>query len=153
MVEFQPGRLACPWWSSELVDLLVSNFQLVHKVPRNSVARYEDSNPCHAVQCLVPLLHLALVHDRRRNGWSLVGMEEHGCVGLLLFSAIGPGALADLLQQKGQKEVSATEANVLLSAEPVFTAVCARVLLGETTSATENFGGGLILLGALLAFQ
>lgn len=70
---------------------------------------------------------------------------------LLLYSAVGPGAVADVLQQQGQKEVSASEANVILSSEPVFTAICARLILGEITSATENIGGGLIVLGALLA--
>jgi len=70
---------------------------------------------------------------------------------LLLYSAVGPGAIADVLQQQGQKEVSASEANVILSSEPVFTAICARLILGEITSTSENIGGGLIVLGALLA--
>lgn len=70
---------------------------------------------------------------------------------LLLYSAVGPGAIADVLQQQGQKEVSASEANVILSSEPIFTAICARLILGEITTTTENIGGGLIIFGALLA--
>ena len=70
---------------------------------------------------------------------------------LLLYSALGPGTLADVLQSQGQKSVSATEANILLSLEPVFTALCAFLVLGETTTMTENLGGGLILVAALVA--
>lgn len=70
---------------------------------------------------------------------------------ILAFSALGPGALADVLQQKGQKEVSASEANVILCAEPVFTAILAFLLQGEVTSVRENTGGGLIVLAAVLA--
>ena len=33
---------------------------------------------------------------------------------LLIYSAIGPGAIADLLQQKGQQETSASESNIIL---------------------------------------
>lgn len=70
---------------------------------------------------------------------------------LLFYSALAPGAVADVLQQVGQKAVSAAEANVILCAEPVFTAVCARIFLGEVTSAKDKVGGGLILLAALIA--
>ena len=79
-------------------------------------------------------------------GWTNVGVWM-----LLLYSAVGPGAIADILQQLGQKEVSASEANVILSSEPIFTAICARLVLGEITSTTENIGGALIVIGALLA--
>lgn len=70
---------------------------------------------------------------------------------ILVFSAIGPGALASVLLQQGQKEVSASEANVILCGEPVFTAICALIVLGEVTSSRENMGGLLILLAAMLA--
>jgi len=83
------------------------------------------------------------------NLW--LGWKNLAAWGMLLYSGFGPGALADVLQQKGQKEVSASEANVILSSEPIFTAICARLVLGEITSQTENIGGGLIILGALLA--
>ena len=54
---------------------------------------------------------------------------------LLLYSAVGPGAIADVLQNVGQTSVTAAEANVILCAEPVFTALCSRVFLGELTTA------------------
>jgi drug/metabolite transporter (DMT)-like permease len=71
--------------------------------------------------------------------------------GALFYSAFGPGTVADVLQQKGQKDVSASEANVILSMEPVFAALCAWLLLGEVTSLQETLGGGLILVAALVA--
>ena len=83
------------------------------------------------------------------NLW--LGWQNPLAWAFLLYSALGPGTLADILQTQGQKSVSATEANILLSLEPVFTALCAFLVLGETTSATENIGGGLILVAALVA--
>ena len=69
----------------------------------------------------------------------------------LFFSAIGPGTIADVLQQKGQKDVSPSEANILLSAEPVFALFFAVLLLGEKSSLIEMIGGALILLAAVVA--
>lgn len=83
------------------------------------------------------------------NLWE--GWAEWKAWALLAFSAIGPGALADVLQQLGQKEVSASEANVILCGEPVFTAILARVILGEQTTGAETAGGALIVVAALLA--
>jgi drug/metabolite transporter (DMT)-like permease len=70
---------------------------------------------------------------------------------LLFYSALGPGTLADVMQQKGQGTVTAAEANVILSMEPVFTAIMGRLFLGEVTSLQDRFGGGLIILAALIA--
>jgi len=70
---------------------------------------------------------------------------------LIFYSALGPGAVADIIQQAGQACVSASEANVILSMEPLFTAFLGRVLLGEATSLQEKLGGGLIIVAALLA--
>jgi len=80
-----------------------------------------------------------------------VGWQNPLAWAFLLYSALGPGTVADILQTQGQKSVSATEANILLSLEPVFTALCAFLVLGETTSVMENIGGGLILMAALIA--
>ena len=70
---------------------------------------------------------------------------------LLIYSAIGPGAVADLLQQKGQKETSASESNIILCLESVFATICAFVLLGEVSSMQEIFGGSMIVFAAILA--
>jgi drug/metabolite transporter (DMT)-like permease len=71
--------------------------------------------------------------------------------GLLIFSAVGPGTVADLLQQKGQKETSASESNIILCLESVFATLCAFLLLGEVSSMQEILGGSLIVLAAVLA--
>ena len=70
---------------------------------------------------------------------------------LLAYSAVGPGAVADLLQQRGQRETSASESNVILCMESVFAAACAFVLLGEVSSMKEMTGGLLIVAAAVLA--
>ena len=70
---------------------------------------------------------------------------------ILTYSALGPGTLADLLQQKGQESVGATESNLILCVESVFTAILGRVLLGEETSSLEKVGGGLLIAGAMAA--
>ena len=73
---------------------------------------------------------------------------------LLTYSAIGPGTAADILQQRAQQHVSASEANIWLSLEPVFAALFGFLLLGEGfTSITEWMGGGLILAAAFIAAQ
>jgi len=70
---------------------------------------------------------------------------------LLAYSAVGPGAVADLLQQQGQKETSASESNIILCMESVFAAACAFFLLGEVSSIKEIVGGLLIVVAAILA--
>jgi drug/metabolite transporter (DMT)-like permease len=70
---------------------------------------------------------------------------------LLAYSAVGPGAIADLLQQRGQRGTSASESNVILTMESVFAAACAYAFLGEVSSVREVAGGGLIVIAAILA--
>ncbi len=70
---------------------------------------------------------------------------------LLAYSAVGPGAIADLLQQQGQKDVTASESNIILCMESFFAAVCAFVLLGEVSSLKEIIGGIFIVVAAILA--
>ena len=72
---------------------------------------------------------------------------------LLLYAAAGPGSLADIWQQNGQATVTATVANIILSLEPVFTAIFGRLMLGELITGREKLGGGLILLAAMVASQ
>ncbi|KAK1736364.1 drug/metabolite transporter (DMT) family transporter [Skeletonema marinoi] len=70
---------------------------------------------------------------------------------ILAYSAVGPGAIADLLQQQGQKEVTASESNIILCMESIFAAVCAFTLLGEVSSIKEVIGGLFIVVAAILA--
>lgn len=78
----------------------------------------------------------------------------------LAYSAVVPGALADVMQARGQSRVGAAEAQVLLSAEPLWTALLSVCLLGETLSPTGWLGGATIMaalavssgaIGALLS--
>lgn len=69
----------------------------------------------------------------------------------IFYSALGPGALADIIQQKGQAIVCAAEANVILSLEPVFTACLGLLFLGEETTLHEKTGGTLIILASIIS--
>ena len=71
--------------------------------------------------------------------------------GLILASAIFPGIVADLMQAKGQKDVSASESNIIMSSEPLWTALLCLVFLSETMGLMSWIGGGLILIAALMA--
>ena len=53
--------------------------------------------------------------------------------------------------KKGQAIVCAAEANVILSLEPVFTAILGLLLLGESTTWHEKIGGGLIVLASIIS--
>jgi len=70
---------------------------------------------------------------------------------LLAFSGVFPGALADVWMQRGAAGVSASAANVLLSAEPLFAAVLARVLLGEVLGPRGAVGAALVVAAAVIA--
>eukprot|EP00934_Nitzschia_sp_Nitz4_P004200 Nitzschia sp. Nitz4//scaffold43_size134323//110297//111388//NITZ4_003318-RA/size134323-processed-gene-0.69-mRNA-1//-1//CDS//3329552005//4190//frame0 len=69
----------------------------------------------------------------------------------IAYSAFGPGIVADVLQQWGQSTVTAAEANVILSLEPVFTALLAFFLIGEATTVSESIGGALIVSASLIS--
>jgi len=70
---------------------------------------------------------------------------------ILFYSALFPGTIADILQQKAQRFIPASESNVILSMEPIFTATMAIVLLGEQLSWQESCGGCLLIIGSLVS--
>jgi drug/metabolite transporter (DMT)-like permease len=70
---------------------------------------------------------------------------------LLFYSALGPCTIADIIQQRAQASVPAAESNVILSLEPVFTAILGLIILGELLSWKEIVGGGLIVIASVLA--
>mmetsp|Transcript_4452 Transcript_4452/g.16250 ORF Transcript_4452/g.16250 Transcript_4452/m.16250 type:complete len:344 (+) Transcript_4452:816-1847(+) len=70
---------------------------------------------------------------------------------ILLFSAVGPGAIADVMQARAQEKVKASQANVILSAEPLWAALFGLVLLGEKLPMVGVAGGGVIVLASLFA--
>jgi len=70
---------------------------------------------------------------------------------LLFYSALGPGAIGDVLQQKAQASIAAAEANVILATEPIFTSILGFVLLAEAVTLNEFMGGSFIIAAAVLA--
>jgi len=70
---------------------------------------------------------------------------------VLLYSAIVPGAVADVMQARGQAKVDAAEAQVLLGAEPLWTAILGIVLLHERMGPQGCVGAGLIITAVLMA--
>jgi drug/metabolite transporter (DMT)-like permease len=63
----------------------------------------------------------------------------------LAYSALVPGALADVLQARAQTKVSAAEASVLLAAEPLWTALLGAACLGERMGGRGWAGAALLL--------
>lgn len=86
---------------------------------------------------------------------ALVGLWPSGSSlvawAILVFSAIGPGAFADIWLQRASEKVSAAATNVILSTEPLFTAAFAMLLLGERLGSVGLLGGSLIFSAAVLA--
>ena len=122
----------------------------------SAVARYYDEVYLQGTKTLyLAILYTVwfLISSLRVGGesslWS--GWDNWVAWAILAYSALGPGAIADLLQQKGQEAVGATESNLILSMEPVFTAILGRVILGEETSWLEKVGGGFLIFGALVS--
>ena len=70
---------------------------------------------------------------------------------LLLFSAVGSGGVAGFLQQRGQAVLTASESNIILSSEPLFTGLCGWAMMGERMKPIENVGGMLIVGAAVVA--
>jgi drug/metabolite transporter (DMT)-like permease len=66
---------------------------------------------------------------------------------------LGPGTIANILQQKGQETVGTSESNLILSMEPVFTLFLGRFILGEETSWLEKLGGSFFIFGAMVAIR
>ena len=89
------------------------------------------------------------------------GLAEAGAFGItsffavwgaVVYSALAPGALANVLQTRGQSTVPAAEAQLIFATTPVFNAAVAAVALGETASMNTLFGGAVILAASLAPF-
>ena len=68
------------------------------------------------------------------------------------YSALAPGALANVLQTRGQSTVPAAEAQLIFATTPVFNAAVAAVALGETATTNTLVGGAVILAASLAPF-
>lgn len=71
---------------------------------------------------------------------------------LLLYSALGPGALAAFLGAQGQRTVPAVQTQIILSLAPLWSALLAQAVLGgEEMGCMAWVGGGMVLLSVLAA--
>ncbi|CAL8460827.1 g358 [Coccomyxa elongata] len=71
---------------------------------------------------------------------------------VLLWSALGPGALAAYLQTRGQSKVPAAQAQIIFSSLPLWSALFAALLLhGEKMGIYGWLGGLIILLAGIVA--
>eukprot|EP00878_Enallax_costatus_P035202 GHUV01039205.1.p1 GENE.GHUV01039205.1~~GHUV01039205.1.p1 ORF type:complete len:125 (-),score=19.21 GHUV01039205.1:129-503(-) len=69
---------------------------------------------------------------------------------ILVYSALGPGALAAVMQAQGQSTVSAAQAQVFHSLTPVWAASMALLLLqGEEMGPLAWVGGGVIVAASI----
>lgn len=88
---------------------------------------------------------VALLFEPLRFDWSL------GLGGALLFLAVMSTAVALVWQFRAQREMSSARASLIFCFEPVFAALTSWVFWGERFSAAQGMGGGLILVGMVLA--
>lgn len=103
---------------------------------------------------LAPLYSIWAVVDVVRlggfmNAWS--GYSSLTIWLILIYSAIVPGALADVFQARGQEKVEPAEAQVILASEPIFSAVFSAAILGERLGPIGIFGAALVVVATLLA--
>jgi drug/metabolite transporter (DMT)-like permease len=86
-----------------------------------------------------------------------LGLEAHTLPGLatawwaVIYGGVLSVGLGFTLQVVGQKVAPATDAAIILSTEAVFAALFGWLLLGETLSARQMAGCGLMLGGMVLA--
>ncbi|HMA43218.1 MAG TPA: DMT family transporter [Gemmatimonadales bacterium] len=69
----------------------------------------------------------------------------------LAYTALGPTVVALLLQMLSQRHMSSARAALLFCFETLFAAVTSWLVMGEHLSVEQWLGGGLILVGLLLA--
>lgn len=87
----------------------------------------------------------ALLVENLRFDWS------PSLVAALLFLAIMSTVVALVWQFKAQREMSSARASLIFCFEPVFAAVTSWLFWGETFSAAQGLGAGLILASMVLA--
>ena len=78
------------------------------------------------------------------------GGFDAGLWAAVVYSAVGPGALANLLQMKGQRIVPAAEAQVIFATTPVFNAAMSVAFLGEAAGGHTLLGGAVIVFASVL---
>ncbi len=72
-------------------------------------------------------------------------------VGVLLYTGIFATCVTGYLQSRYQHHVSPTTASIIYMIEPVVAAIIAEIFLTERMGFPEMLGGGLIILGVIIA--
>jgi drug/metabolite transporter (DMT)-like permease len=86
-----------------------------------------------------------LLLERVRIAWS------PSLLAALVFTGVIATSVALVWQMRGQRHMSSARASLLFCLEPVFAAVTSWLYWGEELSLTQALGGGLILIGMVLA--
>lgn len=70
----------------------------------------------------------------------------------VVYSALAPGALANVLQTRGQAVVPPEQAQLIFATTPVFNAVVSSLVLGETATINTLVGGSIICAASVAPF-
>ena len=85
------------------------------------------------------------------GGLDLQALSNRKALGAVVYVALGGTCAAYVLQNVAMHHISATFAALAFCTEPVFTALFAYLLLGETLSAQGFVGAGIVLAGVMAA--
>jgi drug/metabolite transporter (DMT)-like permease len=86
-----------------------------------------------------------LLFEQVRIAWS------SALLAALVFTGVVATSVALVWQMRAQRHMSSARASLLLCLEPVFAAVTSWLYWGEELTLTQALGGGLILIGMVLA--
>ncbi|EPL9568651.1 DMT family transporter [Providencia rettgeri] len=81
-----------------------------------------------------------------------VALNSHN-IGLVVFAGIAASIIAPALWIQGVMRLGANTTSIFMNLAPVFTAIIAIFALGEELKSYHLIGGGVVLLGVMLAQQ
>ncbi|MGO2306556.1 MAG: DMT family transporter [Providencia sp.] len=81
-----------------------------------------------------------------------VSLNSHN-IGLVLFAGIAASIIAPAMWIQGVMRLGANTTSIFMNLAPVFTAIIAIFALGEELKSYHLIGGGVVLLGVMLAQQ
>ena len=81
-----------------------------------------------------------------------VSLNRHN-IGLVIFAGIAASIIAPALWIQGVMRLGANTTSIFMNLAPVFTAIIAIFALGEELKSYHLIGGGVVLLGVMLAQQ
>ncbi len=81
-----------------------------------------------------------------------VALNSHN-IGLVIFAGIAASIVAPAMWIQGVMRLGANTTSIFMNLAPVFTAIIAIFALGEELKSYHLIGGGVVLLGVMLAQQ